>query len=492
MNASELISFLQQKGFVWGPSPEVYGGLSGFYTYAPMGKLLKNRVEEHIRKHFQKNDFWEVECPTIMPSKVWEASGHLGGFTDDIVTCKKCGSSFKIELIINSLLPNGKQKNYQEVLKKQDFKCLNCGAILPKEVKKHNLMMKTLVGIDTEAFLRPETATTTYLPFIRYYDFFRKKLPFGVFQIGKAYRNEISPRQHIIRMREFTQAEAQLFIFPKQKKEYDIKKIENEAIPLISNKGEKLEKKTIKEALKAKLFKNQAYAWAIYVAYSLFKEMGFKEENLRLKQHSEEEMAFYADDAWDLEIKTDSFGWVECCGIHDRTDYDVKQHENFSKTCFEVMDEDNNKNHPHILEIAFGTDRPVFCLLDNFYDIKSKKDGKTVFKIKPSLSPITIAVLPLVKKESLPEIGRKIYQELKQEFTCTYDESASVGKRYLREAEKGTALCVTVDFETIKNNTVTLRERDTEKQIRVKIDELRGKILAYLRGEKLESLGKKV
>lgn len=203
-------------------------------------------------------------------------------------------------------------------------------------------------------------------------------------------------------------------------------------------------------------------------------------------------MAFYADDAWDLEIKTDSFGWIECCGIHDRTDYDLKQHEKFSGKSFEVPNDKNKKQHPHVLEIAFGTDRPVFCLLDNFYDIKTKNEGKTALRVKPSMSPVTAAILPLVKKDNLPEMGQNIFAELNKEFVCSYDESASIGKRYLREAEKGTALCITIDFDSLKDNTVTLRERDTESQIRVKVEDLKTKIREYLDGEKFESLGKKV
>jgi glycyl-tRNA synthetase len=489
MESDQLVSFLAQKGFVWGPEPEIYGGLSGFYTYAPLGKLLKNNVENSIRSFLQKNNFWEVECPTIMQTKVWEASGHLKGFADDAITCSKCNSSFKVETLLKEK-PEG--KNVLEILKKEHIVCPNCKGHFKDTITKQNLMMKTVVGIDTEAYLRPETATTTYLPFIRYVDFFRKKLPFGVFQIGKAYRNEISPRQHILRMREFTQAEAQFFIFPDQKKNFDISKIEDVEMNFLSNKTKKVEKLTIKDALHTHYLKNPAYAWTLYVAYHLFKNLGFKDSHIRLNQHAEEDLAFYADDAWDLEIKTESFGWFECVGIHDRTDYDVKQHEKFSGKSFEAMNEANEKKHPHVLEIAFGTDRPVFCLLDNFMEIQEKGEGKTIFKIAPSLSPIKVAVLPLVNKEKLPEIGLKLFEELQNDFVCNYDSSGSIGKRYLREAEKGTALCVTIDFETVEKNTVTLRERDSEKQVRIPLQEVKAKVQAYLSGEPFEKLGEKI
>lgn len=492
MDRAQLISFLQQKGFIWGPSPEVYGGLAGFYTYAPLGKLLKNKVEAAIRHFFQSHQFWEVECPSIMQTKVWEASGHLQGFTDNMVICTKCASSFKIEALLDELFPDKNITDYEGFFKKTDMPCPNCATPLPHTLAQHDLMMKTSLGLDTEAYLRPETATTTYLPFVRYVDFFRKKFPFGVFQIGKAYRNEISPRQHILRMREFTQAEAQLVLFPEQKQVYDSGSEENLVLPLWPNTKKKIEPLTIKEALKKKYIKNKAYASTMGLAYQLFRTFGFKKDQLRIKQHSKEEMAFYADDAWDLEVKTESFGWIECCGIHDRTDYDLKRHEHFSGKSFAAQTEEYPKQRPHILEIAFGVDRPVFCLFDTFVDIRSKKEGKTVFRVPPPFSPITVAVFPLVNKDKLPQISQDIYHELNKYYTCVYDAAGSVGKRYLREAEKGTALCVTVDFETVEKGTVTLRERDSEKQIRVHREELRQKIQDYLEGVAFTQLGKKV
>ncbi|MBU1322158.1 MAG: glycine--tRNA ligase [Nanoarchaeota archaeon] len=492
----DLTSFMQVKGFVWGPSPEIYGGSAGFYTYAPLGKLLKNRVEEIIRKTLHTHEFFEVECPIVMERKVWEASGHLSGFTDAMITCSKCNATFRLDHLLEEKYPESKNfkkpEQYLTFIKEKDIKCPNCQSDFKPEIKKHDLMMKTKIGIDQEAYNRPETATTTYLPFLRFTDFFRKKPIFGVFQIGKAFRNELSPRQHIVRMREFTQAEAQLFIKKELKNEFPkYKTIENDVLPLWDykkqEKNQKPENNKIKDALVKGFFKSQAYAWTITIAYKLFINMGIPADKIRLRQHFPDEKAFYADDAWDVEIKTKSFGWIEVCGVHDRTDYDLKQHSKHSKIELEAFDEATGKKYvPHVLEIAFGTDRPVFALLDCFYDKKEKEQGKTTFKIPYHLSPIPLAIFPLLKKPELIDKACEIYNKLSKGFLCVYDESGAIGRRYLRAAETGTAFCITIDFDTLekKPETITIRDRDTEKQVRVKTSELKETLRALIGGEK--------
>ncbi len=491
----ELISFLQGKGFVWGPEPEIYGGTAGFYTYAPLGKLLKNKVEEVIRKTFQQQEFFEVECPIVMERKVWEASGHLKGFTDAMISCVKCKSNFRLDQLLENYPETHtfkKPEEYLEFIKKKNIKCPSCGGEFKPDIKKHDLMMKTRVGIDKEAYNRPETATATYLPFLRFTDFFRRQPWFGVFQIGKAFRNEISPRQHIIRMREFTQAESQLFIKEELKNNFEkYKEIENDVLPLWDYKSQKANKKPekikIKDALKKGFFKSQAYAWNIAIGYKLFRNIRIPEDKIRIRQHFPDEKAFYADDAWDIEINTRSFGWIEVCGVHDRTDYDLKQHEKFSKTELKAFDEATGKKYvPHVLEIAFGTDRPVFALLDLFYEKKEKEQGKTIFKIPYHLSPIPIAVFPLMKKPELVKKARNVYNLLQKNFLCVYDETGAIGRRYLRAAETGTAFCITIDYETLekKPETVTIRDRDTEKQVRAKIEELKETLRALINEEK--------
>ncbi|MFA5382673.1 MAG: glycine--tRNA ligase [Candidatus Micrarchaeia archaeon] len=477
-NLTELISFLQDKGYVWGPEPEIYNGVSGFYTYAPLGKLLKNNIENKIREFFIKNEFWEVECPTIMPKIVWEASGHLEGFTDPIIFCSKCNASYRADKLLEEQLSNqGYTLNdILPLIKEKKLICPSCKGTFKMEILSHELMMKTIIGLDTEAYNRPETATTTYLPFNRYTTFFRNKIPFGVFQIGKAFRNEISPRQHILRMREFTQAEAQLFIFDKDDFE-KFENIKNKEILLWSAKAQ-LEKEKpiilkISDALKKKLFKNKAYAWTVYSAYELFLSFGIPKENIRVRQHRDDEKAFYADDAWDIEINLKSFGWEEVCGIHDRTNYDLKQHMKKSGQSFEILNEKTGKKEiPHILEIAFGTDRPTFALLDLFYSKEEKDNGKTMFKVPYFMAPIKTAVFPLVKKDGLAELATEIYEKLSKHFICVYDQSGSIGRRYLRAAEQGIPYCITIDYDSLKDKTITIRDRDTEEQKRIKIDKL--------------------
>ncbi len=491
----ELISFLQRKGFVWGPEPEIYGGTAGFYTYAPLGKLLKNKVEDVIRRTFQQEEYAEVECPIVMERKVWEASGHLGGFTDAIITCSKCASTFRLDQLLADYPETKHFKNPEEYLnfiKEKKVMCSSCGGGLKQEIKKLNLMMKTTIGLDQEAYNRPETATTTYLPFLRYVDYFRRQQIFGVFQIGKAFRNELSPRQHLIRVREFTQAEGQLFIKKELKNNFEkYQAVQNEALPLWDYQSQENKSTpkntTLKEALEKGLFKSQAYAWTINLAYKLFKNMGIPEDNIRMRQHFPDEKAFYADDAWDVEIKMRSFGWIEVCGVHDRTDYDLKQHAKHSGTPLEAFDEASGEKYiPHVLEIAFGTDRPVFALLDTFYDKKEKEEGKTIFKIPYHLSPIPVAVFPLMKKPELVAKAKEIHEMLKNDFVCAYDETGAIGRRYLRAAEAGTAFCVTIDFETLEKeeSDVTIRDRDTEKQIRIKIKNLKETLSALINEEK--------
>ncbi|MFH1072307.1 MAG: glycine--tRNA ligase [Nanoarchaeota archaeon] len=495
----KLISFASQKGFIWGPEPEIYGGLSGFYTYGPLGKLLKNKVEQVIRNTFTRNDFYEVECPTIMQSIVWEASGHLKGFTDPVIVCSKCAAKFRVDELIAEKFPEEKDKvkpeEYVSFFKDKAMKCPSCSSDFILEIKKHNLMMKTTIGMETEAYLRPETATTTYLPFIRYTDFFRNKLPFGVFQIGKAYRNEISPRQYLLRVREFTQAEGQLFIDPAEKASfYKFDLISDNVLPLLPAKfqadhAEHVQKISLKEALSQKYIKSKAFGWMLNLSYEQFVNMGIPEERIRLRQHKDDEKAFYADDAWDIEIQLNSFGWFEMCGVHDRTDYDLVQHEKFSKKKFEVTEEFGKKIKPHVLEIAFGIDRPLFALLDMFYEKKEEGEGKSVLKLPLEIAPVQAGIFPLFKKDNLPEQAKLLYEDLKEEFSCKYDETQSIGKRYLRAAEEGTPFCITIDYDTLKDQTVTIRERDSEKQVRIKINELKQTLRSlYEKNLKFEDL----
>lgn len=492
----DFISFVQDKGFIWGPFPEIYGGVAGFYTYGPLGKLLKNKIENNVRKIFLSNNFWEVECPIVLPDIVWRASGHLDTFKEPVIKCSKCGSIFRADKLLEEKGIIGPFSDQQmlNLIEKNKLTCQSCGSDFKYEIIDHSLMMKTKVA-GHDASLRPETATVTYLPFKRYYKLFREKLPFGVFQIGKVFRNEVSPRQHIIRSREFTQAEAQLFIDPKEKNKWDkYDKIKDEKLPFWPYQAQQ-KKQTpsllkIDDALKKKYVRAKSYVWCIWLAYKQFIEMGIPEENLRIRQHHPDERAFYAEDAWDIEIKLRSFGWIEVCGIHDRTDYDLVRHSEFSKEQLTATREDGKKITPHVLEIAFGIDRPVLALLDIFYEKKEKEEGKTLLNTPYNLAPIDVMVFPLVNREKLPDIALKIKTDLEKDFVAVYDDSGSIGKRYLRSTEIGVPVCITVDSQTLKDDTVTLRDRNTAKQIRVKISEIKEKIRELINGKKIEQLGK--
>lgn len=487
-----LVTFASQKGFVFGPEPEIYGGLAGFYTYGPTGALLKRRVEGVIRKTFQQARFFEVECPTVLPAPVWKASGHLGGFTDPVIRDEKGNAHRADKLVeehyhkegITTPIPTDFDA-LLDVIKGHNIAAPDGTKLVP-EIKAHNLMMRTTIGIDTEAYNRPETATTTYLPFLRYLEYFRKQLPFGVFQIGKAYRNEISPRQFLLRMREFTQAEAQLFIHPEEKNTYEpFQAIKDNALPLWHWDAQVSETPcapiSLADALDKGYFGTAAYGWSIHLAYNLFRNLGIPAEKLRLRQHGPDEKAFYAMDAWDVEIDMPSYGWTEVCGVHDRGKYDLTQHGEASKTELIAYDEQRKEKYvPHVIEIAFGVDRPLFAILDLYYDEKDDSEGKTTFAVPYHLAPVQVAVLPLVKK--LNEEATAIFDELSQEFLCTYDASGSIGRRYLRNAEIGTPYCVTVDFDIREDNTVTIRDRDSEEQMRVHKDALVETIRQLYRG----------
>ncbi len=493
---------MQDKGFVYGPSPEIYGGLAGFFDYGPLGKLLKNNIENAIRKVFCNHQFFEVECPTVLPKEVWEASGHLGGFTDPLIKDKN-DNIYRVDNLIEEFFRNKSLDlddikldgaSNEQLLKIIDRYQISApdGTPLIKEIKAHNLMMRTTIGVDREAYNRPETATTTYLPFLRYLNFFREKLSFGVFQIGKAYRNEISPRQFMLRMREFTQAEGQIFLFEEQKNNFEqFAEVADMKLPLWNHKDQADPLKsmldsmnktpTLAKALEKKVLKNQAYAWTLAIAYQVFLAMGIPEEKMRLRQHNPDELAFYAEDAWDLEIELGTFGWTEVCGIHDRKDYDLTVHAKASGQKLEATKPEGGKATPHILEIAFGTDRPTFALLDLFYVLKDKEEGKTTFSIPYHMAPIPVMVFPLVNK--LQEKAFALFKDVQKDFVTWYDKSGSVGKRYLRADSIGTPFCVTVDFDGEEDNTVTIRDRDSSEQKRVKIEELNETLRKLLDGE---------
>lgn len=477
LSFEEKVTFFQSKGFFYGPEPQIYGGTSGFFTYGPIGKLLKNNVENAIRRVFKKYSYWEVECPIVMPEIVWKASGHLGGFSDPVITCSKCKSNFRVDKLLEEKFPDKhfKKDEFLKVIKDNGMKCTSCNSDFVMEIRQHDLMMKTTIGFDGVAYNRPETATTTYLPFNNYVNFFRDKLPFGIFQIGKAFRNEISPRQSLIRTREFTQAEGQFFIFGDKKNSFnEFDRVKDFILPLLSSKDQEsnvVESKNVSlnDAVNQGLLKNKAYAYTLAITYELFCAVGIKRENIRFRQHCSDEMAFYADDAWDLEVKLSDLGFEEFCGVHDRTNYDLTQHEKFSKKKLQA-ENDGEREIPHILEIAFGVDRIVYALLDQAFVHDKSRDNK-VLHFSKDIAPIQVGVFPLVNK--LNDKALEVDSLLKDQFICLFDKSGSIGRRYARADEQGIPFCVTIDYDTLeKDDSVTVRNIDDTSQTRVKISDL--------------------
>ncbi|MBY8981868.1 MAG: glycine--tRNA ligase [Candidatus Lokiarchaeota archaeon] len=476
-------SLIKRQGFIWGPSPEIYGGLAGFYSYGPAGTALKNNILSMFRKELRALGFGEVECPTVMPKIVWEASGHLERFIDPVVRCKKCESMFRADKFLKEKLPDlmidGLSfEEMENLIKKNSLTCPDCDMEFDN-IEEYNLMLKTEVGAGNTAFLRPETATTTYLLFNRLDQVLRRQYPLKVFQYGKAFRNEISPRQGVLRMRSFDQFELQMFISKEQEYDFEeFKDIEHNKLPLLdwklqANNIDKPNLITLEEAIEKKILKKPAYAYCLYVSYYLIKKLGYPDEVVRFRQHSPNERAHYADDAWDLEIETTQFSWVEICGIHDRSDYDLKRHGKFSKQDFEVnMGSDPKKKEiPQILEIAYGIDRIIYTLLETNFNVE---DERINLKLPNYIAPNEVAVFPLVKnKEEIRNLAKKIHKDLLGNLIYSfYDESGSIGKRYRRQDELGTPYCITIDYDSLKDNTVTIRDRDTMNQMRIDIPKI--------------------
>ncbi|MFX1320877.1 MAG: glycine--tRNA ligase [Promethearchaeota archaeon] len=476
-------SLIKRRGFIWGPSPEIYGGLAGFYSYGPAGMEFKNNILSLFRKELRYFGFGEVECPTIMPSIVWEASGHLERFIDPVIRCSKCNTLYRVDKFLQEVLPDLmvdglSNEEMEKLIEQYNLTCPKCGTPFDK-IEKYNLMLKTQVGNNIDAYLRPETATTTYLLFNRLDQDARRQYPIKVYQFGKVYRNEISPRQGVLRMRAFDQFELQLFISKQQEMDFeDYEEIKTNKLPLLDwtlqeKNTDKPQLISLENAIKKGLLKKPAYAYCLYISYYLIKILGIPEQLIRFRQHSINERAHYADDAWDLEIETKQFGWVEICGVHDRTDYDLRRHSEFSKQNFEVsMGSDPKiKEIPQILEIAFGIDRIIYTLLENAFNVE---EGRIVLKLDPQLAPNTVAVFPLVRnKEDIRNLAIKIHRDLlENRLGSFYDSAGSIGKRYRRQDELGTPFCITIDYESLEDNSITIRERDTMEQERVNISKI--------------------
>ena len=459
MNNSEktmdkIVALCKNRGFIY-PGSEIYGGLSNSWDYGPLGVEFKNNVKKAWWKKFVQDNKYNVglDSAIIMNPQTWVASGHLGGFSDPLMDCKVCRSRHRADKLIEEYAFENKldvnpagwtDAEMSTYIKDNHIVCPDCGSGDFTDIRKFNLMFKTFIGV-TEAsantvYLRPETAQGIFVNFKNVARTTRRKMPFGVAQIGKSFRNEITPGNFVFRTREFEQMELEFFCKP----------------------GTDLD---------------WFQYWRSYCENWLY-NLGMRKENLRLRDHSPEELCFYSKGTTDIEFLF-PFGWGELWGIADRTDYDLTQHQNTSGESMEFFDAETNEKYiPYVVEPSLGADRVALAFLCDAYDEEivdaEKNDMRVVLRLHPALAPIKAAVLPLSKK--LSEKAGEVYDELAKYFMVEFDESGSIGKRYRRQDEIGTPLCITYDFESETDNCVTVRDRDSMEQVRIPITELKSYI----------------
>ena len=447
LTMDKLVALCKNRGFIYAGS-EIYGGLANSWDYGPLGVLLKNNVKAAWWKKFVIENPYNlgIDCAILMNPMTWVASGHVGGFSDPLMDCKDCHARHRADNIIEDYMKRkGIEENIaswsleqmEQYIKDNKIPCPVCGNSNYTPIRKFNLMFKTFQGVTEDTantiYLRPETAQGIFVNFKNVQRTSRKKVPFGIAQVGKSFRNEITPGNFIFRIREFEQMELEFFCKPGTDLEW------------------------------FDYWKNFCHQWLL--------NLGIKEEWLRLRDHDKEELAFYSKATTDFEFLF-PFGWGELWGVADRTDYDLKQHINTSGKDLSYQDPVTNEKYvPYVIEPSLGADRVLLAFLCNAYE-EEEVDGETrvVLHLHHALAPIKVAILPLQKQ--LNEKAEEIYSNLSKKYSCEFDQSGSIGKRYRRQDEIGTPFCVTVDFDTLEDNTVTIRERDTMSQIRINIDEL--------------------
>ncbi len=454
----KIVNLCKNRGFIFAGS-EIYGGLSNTWDYGPLGVELKNNVKKAWWKKFVQESPYNVglDAAILMNSETWKASGHLGGFADPLMDCRECKERFRADKLIEDwTAENGitlekpidafTQAEMKQFIEEHQIPCPTCGKHNFTDIRQFNLMFKTFQGVTEDAkntvYLRPETAQGIFVNFANVQRTTRKKLPFGIGQIGKSFRNEITPGNFIFRVREFEQMELEFFCEP----------------------GTDLE---------------WFDYWRSYCKNFLL-SIGIKEENLRMRDHDPEELVFYSKATTDFEFKF-PFGWGELWGVADRTDYDLTQHQNASGKDLTYYNPERNERYiPYVIEPSLGVERTVLCVLCNAYEeqLLENNDVRTVLHLHPALAPFKAAVLPLSKK--LSEGASEVYGMLSKHFNVDFDETGSIGKRYRREDEIGTPLCITYDFDSVEDHCVTVRDRDTMEQVRIPIDELKAYIEAKI------------
>jgi glycyl-tRNA synthetase len=548
-----VMDLAKRRGFIW-PTSECYGAVAGFIDYGPLGAMMKRRIE-NIWRHFYvvQEGYYEIECPTIAQEAVFIASGHVKGFSDKMCQCPHCKEYLRADHVADGGGVCGAATMDNETLAAAIATCTcpACGEVLGNvEVYNFNLMFQTSIGPGSQrvGYLRPETAQGMFVDFARLLRFYRDKLPFGAVQIGKSYRNEISPRQGMIRLREFTQAEAEIFVHPNEKNHHPaFRRYTNYRMPLLTyahqQKCEPAVGMSMREAVDKGVIANEYVAYYVALTHELLVTVGIRPDRLRFRQHLPDERAHYATDCWDAEVYSERFGWVETVGIADRTNYDLNAHAKQSGTSmtvfiqydtpkkverrriipnmgvlgkqyrqkakaifaaletatptpegadvtvdgetihipadlFEVRDEvvdvRGEEVVPHVIEPSYGIDRMCYAVLEQAYD-EDTADGekRTVLRLSPQVAPVQVAVFPLMTRDGLDTIAGEITTTLqKRGILAEYDDSGAIGRRYRRQDEIGTPFAITVDYESKETHTVTVRDRDSMKQVRIAIDKL--------------------
>jgi glycyl-tRNA synthetase len=483
----EIISEMaKRRGYFW-PSYEIYGGVSGFLTFGPLGSLLKKRLEEKFRRFYlQPLAILEIETSVIMPGNVLEASGHVENFMEPTVECVKCKRKFRADHLLQEfgeMTDTETEKlslqNFVDELKSRKIRCPECGGDFNK-AEQFMTMFTTTIGpySDSVGYGRPEAAQGIFVEFKRIFESVRSRLPLGVAQIGHALRNEISPRQGPVRLREFTIIDIEFFFDPEDKKCLIINEVEDETLCLVlaENKLKDITEPitlTIKEALSKGIIKEEWQAYFMALAKRFLVEIGVPEEKQRFIEKLDYERAHYSMQGFDQEVYLERWGWTEVSGHNYRTDYDLSRHMKASGvelTAFKESEDGGRRFVPHVIEPSFGLDRLVYVALEYAY---TRENKRTILNLSRDLAPIQMNVFPLVNKDGLLEKADEVYHLLVNEgFTVDWDSSGSIGRRYARADEVGTPLGITIDYQTLEDGTVTLRDRDSWKQVRTNLSDL--------------------
>ena len=557
-----VLDLAKRRGFIW-PTSECYGSVAGFIDYGPLGSMMKRTIENIWRRFYVIGEgYYEIECPTIGQEDIYIASGHVKGFSDKMCQCPHCREYLRADHVAEGNGITGAAALTSDALAGLicTLPCPACGEVLgPLEVFSFNLMFETTIGPGSQrtGYLRPETAQGIFTDFSRLLRFYRDKLPFGTVQIGKSYRNEISPRQGMIRLREFTQAEAEIFVHPDEKQHPRFSRYAGYEMPLLG-----IEQQTgnipavtlsMEEAVRTGVVANEYVAYYLALTHDLLVTIGVDPGRLRFRQHLTDERAHYAEDCWDAEIFSGRFGWVETVGIADRTDYDLRAHERQSgerfsvflpyetprrehRTCvvpnmgalgprfrgkakavadaisasvpgpdgitldiggekvaitpdlYEVRDEVTEVPGvlvtPHVIEPSYGIDRMISAVLEHAYHEEIVDDEeRRVLRLPAGVAPVPVAVFPLMNRDGLPEIAREIVSGIRgQGILAEFDDGGAIGRRYRRQDEIGTPFAITVDYETKDERTVTLRERDSMRQVRIPLEGIPELIRSLIEG----------